>query len=146
MSTIRTIYLPNADGSRQNPGFPATAQHPLAVRYPFDHPTLGALNVDAINGPPIQAEIDAQQGIDAAGQAVSLRRSTDATEAALVKADANVLTFLNMSPTDLDAWIDQNIGSAGTPAAAVVKVVVALKVLGRIALAAGRGKSLRNGG
>jgi len=59
VSTIRTIYHPNPDGSRRDPGFPATDQHPQAARYPFDHPTFGLLNVDAIDGPPTQAEIDA---------------------------------------------------------------------------------------
>lgn len=59
MSAIRVIYRPRADGSRSDPGFPATDQHPLAVRYPFDHPIAGALNVDALNGAPSQTEIDA---------------------------------------------------------------------------------------
>lgn len=58
MSTIRTVYFP-VNGVRQRPNFPATDQHPLAVRYDFDHPTLGPLCVDALGAAPVQAEIDA---------------------------------------------------------------------------------------
>jgi hypothetical protein len=47
MSTIRCIYT-------VKPNFPATDQHPQAVRY-----QVGALWVDAIGGQPTQAEIDA---------------------------------------------------------------------------------------
>lgn len=47
MSTIRCIY-------QQQPKFPATDQHPAAVRY-----QVGGLFVDAIGGQPTQAEIDA---------------------------------------------------------------------------------------
>lgn len=59
MSTICMIYHPNDDGTRRTPKFPAADQHPLAVRYPFDHPTKGLLNVDAIGGEPTLSEIDA---------------------------------------------------------------------------------------
>lgn len=59
MSAIRCIYHPNQDGSRRDPGFPATDQHPQAVRYAFDHPVRGALNVDAVGGAPVLSEIDA---------------------------------------------------------------------------------------
>lgn len=58
MSTIRMIFHP-INGVRQRPNFPATDQHPLATRHDFDHPTLGPLCVDALDGPPTQAEIDA---------------------------------------------------------------------------------------
>lgn len=47
MSEIRCIYS-------VQPKFPATDQHPSAVRY-----QIGALWVDAIGGKPTQAEIDA---------------------------------------------------------------------------------------
>lgn len=59
MSTIRIIYYPKPDGSRNPPNFPATDQHPDAVRYNFDHPTFGALCVDAIGGAPSLGEVDA---------------------------------------------------------------------------------------
>lgn len=59
MSTIRCIYQPKSDGSRNRPSFPATDQHPLAERFDFDHPTFGALCIDAIGGAPVQAELDA---------------------------------------------------------------------------------------
>lgn len=47
MSTIRTIYS-------AEPSFPATDQHPDAVRY-----RVGDYWVDAIDGEPTQDEIDA---------------------------------------------------------------------------------------
>ncbi len=47
MSTIRTVYA-------TEPKFPATDQHPDAVRY-----RVGEWWVDAIGGEPTQAEVDA---------------------------------------------------------------------------------------
>jgi len=47
MSTIRTIY-------EKEPDFPATDQHPDAVRY-----VVGKWVVDAIGGEPTRAEIQA---------------------------------------------------------------------------------------
>ena len=52
MSQIRCIYT-------KDPGFPATDQHPDAIRYPFSHPVVGSLLVDALGGAPVQSEIDA---------------------------------------------------------------------------------------
>lgn len=47
MSTIRVIYS-------EEPKFPATDQHPDAVRY-----RVGGHVVDAVGGEPTQAEVDA---------------------------------------------------------------------------------------
>jgi hypothetical protein len=47
MSIIRVVY-------EKNPDFPATDQHPEAVRY-----QVGQRFVDAINGAPTQEEVDA---------------------------------------------------------------------------------------
>jgi hypothetical protein len=47
MSAIRCIYT-------EEPKFPASDQHPAAVRY-----VVGALWVDAVGGAPTQTEIDA---------------------------------------------------------------------------------------
>lgn len=71
----------------------------------------------------------------AARSAASARENADATEAAEVKVDANVQTFLNFTPMQLDAWIEANITGAGNK--------TAFKVLGRLAQAAARGKVLR---
>lgn len=50
MSTIRAMY-------EKDPGFPATDQHPNAVRYPI---IAGVYRfADAIGGQPTQAEVDA---------------------------------------------------------------------------------------
>jgi hypothetical protein len=75
--------------------------------------------------------------------AEDLRAAVDATEAAAVKADAQVVTFLNFTPAQLDTWVDNNIGAAASLAALKIACATAFKVLGRIALAAGRGRSLR---
>lgn len=53
MSAIRVIYHP-VDGVAREPNFPATDQHPDAVRY-----LVGLYYVDAIGGAPTQAEVDA---------------------------------------------------------------------------------------
>jgi hypothetical protein len=53
MSTIRVIY------HGEQPTFPASDNHPQAVRYMVDHPTRGKLFVDARGGEPTLAEIDA---------------------------------------------------------------------------------------
>lgn len=141
MTQIRCIYFPDKDGARTAPTFPATDQHPQAVRYPVDHPTRGALNVDAVGPAPTLAEVDAILGLDAPALAAAVRIAVDATDAATCVADPNVATFLNMSPADLDAWVDTNITGAGNAAART-----AFKVLGKLALTAARGRKLRNGG
>jgi len=71
------------------------------------------------------------------------RVALDVAEAAVVQADSQVVTFLNFSPTQLDNWVDNNIGNAATLAALKTTCSTAFKVLGRITLAAGRGRSLR---
>jgi malate synthase len=71
------------------------------------------------------------------------RHDADAAEAAAVKADAQVQTFLNFTPAQLDAWVDNNIGTAATLAELKTRCSTAFKVLGRIALAGGRGRKLR---
>lgn len=75
--------------------------------------------------------------------AARVRMEDDATEQAAVKADAQVQTFLNFSPAQLDNWVDNNIIGAATLGALRTACGTAFKVLGRIALAAGRGKFLR---
>lgn len=135
MSTIRCIYFPDSDGKRTAPDFPAADQHPQAVRYAFDHPTRGALNVDAIGAAPTLAEVNATLGLDAAAQAGAQRIAADAADLTVCKADPNVVAFLNMSPADLDAWVDANIPAGASR--------VAFKVLGKLALAGARGRQLR---
>lgn len=101
MSTIRVIY-------RVAPTFPATDQHPDAVRYPFTHPSLGQLYVDAVGGSPTQAEIDVKLGIDATGQALSARISTDETERQDCKLDATIMSLVNQTRTEWRTWAGTN--------------------------------------
>ena len=77
MSSIRVIWRPLADGSRYEPPWPATDEHPDAARYPFNHPQFGALTVDAIGGPPLQAEID---GLLAPSQDARANSAVDAED------------------------------------------------------------------
>ena len=94
---------------------------------------------DPAYDPSIAQEVDAfkfkQAGLDPEGLAKKARADLDAGEAAAVKADNQVQTFLNMTPAELDAWVEANIPAGGQR--------TAFKVLGRIALAAGRGRVLR---
>lgn len=90
-----------------------------------------------------QAEEQAWADGAAARQAEADRLATDATEQTAVKASSQVQAFLNFTPTQLDNWIDTNIGAAATLTAVRAACVIAFKVLGRIALAAGRGRTLR---
>lgn len=53
MSQIRCVYHP-VDGKATEPEWPASAQHPDALRY-----LVGNYYVDAIGGKPTQQEIDA---------------------------------------------------------------------------------------
>lgn len=71
MSTIRCIYS-------EPPKFPATDQHPDAVRY-----VVGGRIVDAIGGQPTQAEVDAvlTPPTDAAGVKEQRARTLDALAA-----------------------------------------------------------------
>lgn len=135
MTIIRCIYFPGTDGKRTAPNFPATDQHPQAVRYPFDHPTAGALNVDAVGAAPALAEINAMLGLDAPAQAVAQRVAADAVDLGVCAVDPNVVAFLNMSPADLDAWVDANIPAGASR--------VAFKVLGKLALTGARGRQFR---
>lgn len=97
-----------------------------------------------------QAQIDAEAAKDASWEAgaaaraaEALRRATDASEQTAVKADSQVMQFLNFTPTQLDNWIANNIEAATTLAQLRTATATALRVLGRIALAAGRGRFLR---
>lgn len=84
------------------------------------------------------------QAAQDAATAAAARLSTDASEQASVKLDAQVQTFLNFTPAQLDAWVATNIEAAGLTLAQVkANSGTAFKVLGRIALAAGRGRTLR---
>lgn len=80
---------------------------------------------------------------DAADAAVAQREATDAAECEAAKADNQVRAFLNMTPAELDAWVDTNIGAAGTLAALRTSTATALKVLGRLAQQGARGRRVR---
>lgn len=72
--TIRAIY---ADA----PDFPASDQHPDAVRY-----QIGGLWVDAIGGQPSQAEIDAILSPDAASADAGTLNAALAAPGSVVRA------------------------------------------------------------
>ena len=63
------------------------------------------------------------------------RRVLDDAECEAAKIDNQIVQFLNMTSTQLDAWVDANITGAGPR--------TAFKVLGRLAQNAARGKVLR---
>lgn len=86
-----------------------------------------------------EAEADAREAAwlasEAARTATAARLAADTTEAAAVKVEAQVQTFLNMTPSELDQWCDSNLPAGGTR--------VMGKVLGRLAQSAARGQKLR---
>lgn len=96
MSTIRCIY-------EKDPGFPATDQHPDAVRY-----IVGAKVVDALGGQPTQAEVDAFLGVDSAGQARAARIASDENERQACKLDAAIMPLVNMDKAGWIAWAGTN--------------------------------------
>lgn len=90
MSTIRCIFHPNVDGSRRDPGFPATDQHPQAVRYAVDHPLRGALNVDAVGEAPTLAEVDVALNLDAAAPDRKASGAVDAVDRLQFEVDFEI--------------------------------------------------------
>lgn len=63
------------------------------------------------------------------------RRVLDDAECEAAKIDGQIVAFLNMTPAQLDTWVDANITGAGPR--------TAFKILGRLAQNAARGKALR---
>ena len=114
MSTIRRIYQPNGDGSANPPNFPATDQHPAAVRYTVAH-ALGALVIDAIGGVPTLAEIDAVLGRDAAGQAAAARIAADEQERAECKLDATIIGLVDQTRAQWRTWAGTNFPTLTAP-------------------------------
>lgn len=103
MTTIRCIY-------EKAPSFPATDQHPDAVRY-----QVGALFVDAIGGQPTQAEIDAVLGTDAAGLARQQRFAADSAERQQAQVDAAILALVNATPSQLMTYANNNFPTLTAP-------------------------------
>lgn len=111
MSTIRCVYWPKADGTPQQPSFPATDQHPDAVRY-----LVGLYYVDALGGQPTQAEVDAVLGLDAAGQAESTRKSEIDGQIGTTTIGSNpAITFAQakaMTIAQWNTWWGNNVTTA----------------------------------
>lgn len=102
MSTIRCVY-------EQDPGFPATDQHPSAARFQI---SVGRWRFcDAIGGQPSQAELDAFLGTDAAGQAQAARLATDAADLAAAKIDNAIMALVNSTPAQLRTFAQNNFPS-----------------------------------
>jgi hypothetical protein len=106
VSTIRTIYYP-VNGVRQRPSFPATDQHPLAARHDFDHPALGPLCIDALDGPPTQAEIDARELPSQDTRAALFVDSVDRLQFDVLFAQENNIRELRQAMRTLCAAINQ---------------------------------------
>lgn len=92
---------------------------------------------DCGSGAPVERDATAEEiaAISAPPPAPDPRIVLDIEEAAAVKLDAQVMQFLNMTPIELNAWVDANITGTG--------LRTALKVLGRLAQHAARGRKLR---
>ncbi len=91
MTTIRTVYS-------QDPNFPATDQHPDAVRY-----QVGGYWVDAIGGQPSQADLDAFFAPSVSAQAKVQAFLADSGRQQLI-------TLLqNSTPAQIDTWLTNNV-------------------------------------
>jgi hypothetical protein len=97
MSTIRCIY------HNGPPNFPATDQHPDAVRY-----TVGPYVVDAV-GEPTLAEVEVALGLDAASLAEAARKSS--IESAIA-SDTTVASLKAMTNAEFDTWWAANVTNA----------------------------------
>lgn len=100
--------------------------------------------------PRLQPGIAEEQIDDSSAEVVAFRspppdprRVLDEQEAEAAKLDNQIMTFLNWTPTQLEAWLATNIDNAATLADIKAAVHTALSVLGRIAINAGRNRSLR---
>ena len=109
MSTIRAVYHPR-DGLPQQPAFPATDQHPDAVRY-----LLGLYFVDALGGPPLQSELDAELGVDAAGQSAAFRLVLDEQERSDCKLDATIMGLVDQTRAQWRTWAGTNFPTLTAP-------------------------------
>lgn len=105
---------------------------------------MDRIEINAVTGQSQVIQLTAEEEAaaianHAATEAISApiraRAAADEADAEQVKADNKVQTFLNFTPTELDAWIDANITGVGNK--------TAFKVLGRLAQAAARGRKLR---
>lgn len=110
MSTIRCVY-------EKAPGFPATDQHPAAVRYPIN---AGPFKfADVIGGPPSQAEIDALLGTDAAG-VTEAQRKTDID--ATIAGDATIQLLKGMTNAEFAAWWGANVTNLAQAGGVLMRV------------------------
>lgn len=109
MSTIRCIY-------EQEPNFPATDQHPDAVRY-----CIGARWVDAVGGEPTPAEIDKMLGRDPRDAIKAQLAAIDATTGS-VRWIRELALGVNDIIVALQAGPLPNLPSAGTGMAKVQAV------------------------
>lgn len=110
MSTIRCIY-------REAPNFPATDQHPNAVRY-----QVGALFVDAIGGQPTQAEVDAL---------LTPPPTQDEIDTTAAKAYAKLNALKNMTPAQVDAWVTANVTNLAQAQDAIKTLAIGVSILAR---------------
>jgi hypothetical protein len=103
--TIRSIY-------QQEPSFPASDQHPEAIRY-----QVGNLWVDAVGAEPTQADIDAILSPDPALIDQATLNAALAAEGSVVRALALVLlqeinTIRTKLPTPLPAYTQNQLVAA----------------------------------
>lgn len=106
MSTIRAVYV-------VEPNFPATDQHPDAVRY-----VVGNFFVDAIGGQPTLQEV------------LDVISPPDSPRVSALKAAPDLVDLVTRlqaaTPAQIDAWLTANmtnLAQARTVLGAVVKVL-----------------------
>lgn len=110
MSVIRCIYA-------QDPGFPATDQHPDAVRY-----EINGYFVDAIEGEPTLGEVMLL---------VNPPPTRDELDAAEAKQYANLVALRGMSPAQVVSWVQNNITDFQDAKGALTTLAIAVSILAR---------------
>jgi hypothetical protein len=108
--TIRCIY--SAD-----PGFPATDQHPDALRV-----TIGAYIVDYIGALPTQADVDA---------ILNPPPTQDQLDAEAAKQYAKLTALKRMTPAQIQTWVDANVTNLAQAQDAIKTLAIAVSILAR---------------
>lgn len=111
MSTIRCVY-------EQLPKFPATDQHPDAVRF-FVSPHW----VDAIGGQPTQAEIDAVLSRDAVALAEAARKLAIRDDPLRVNLMAQLKTA---TAVQISNYVDANVTDLASARTMLKRVIFAI--------------------
>lgn len=110
MSTIRIIWHGETD-------IPPDRQDPACVRY-----RIGKYLVDAVGGPPTQQEVD---------DILNPPPTKDQLDAEAAKQYAKLRALSQMSPAEVQAWVQANVTNLAQAQDAIATLAIAVSVLAR---------------